>query len=63
MIAWRREALKEEALEIFLERTKEGHRQSDEHWNHFKGNNAETSERWVKRIIMGFSDRIDTVLN
>ena len=32
LIAWRREALKEEALEIFLERTREGH------WNCFKGN-------------------------
>ena len=30
---------------IFLERTREGHRQSDEHWNRFKGNVGETSER------------------
>ena len=29
---------------IFLERTKEGHRPSDEHYNRFKGNVAETSE-------------------
>ena len=31
---------------IFLERTRDGHHQSDEHWNHFKGNVGETSERW-----------------
>ena len=30
---------------IFLERTREGHRQSDEEWNRFKDNVAETSER------------------
>ena len=30
---------------IFLERTREGHRQSDEHWNRFKGDVGETSER------------------
>ena len=28
-----------------FERTREGHRQSDEHWNRFKGNVGETSER------------------
>ena len=28
-----------------LERTREGHRQSDEHWNRFKGDAGETSER------------------
>ena len=33
---------------IFLEteRMREGHRQSDEHWNCFKGDVGETSERW-----------------
>ena len=31
---------------IFLKRTRESHRQSDEHWNRFKGNVRETSERW-----------------
>ena len=31
---------------IFLERTREGHHQSDEHWNCFKGDDGETSERW-----------------
>ena len=30
---------------IFLERTREGHRQSDEHWNRFKCNFGETSKR------------------
>ena len=28
---------------IFLERTGEGHRQSDERWNRFKGNAGKTS--------------------
>ena len=30
---------------IFLERTREGHHQSDEHWNCFEGQIGETSER------------------
>ena len=30
---------------IFLERTREGHRQSDEHWNRFKGDNGNISEK------------------
>ena len=29
---------------IFFERTREGHGQSNEHWNCFKGNVGETSE-------------------
>ena len=29
---------------IFLQRTRESHRQSDEHWNRFKGNFAKTSQ-------------------
>ena len=38
-IAWRRQAWEQEALDkfIFLERTREGHRQSDDHWNYIKG--------------------------
>ena len=36
-VAWRREAWKEEALDDPLERTRQGHFQSDEHWNCFKG--------------------------
>ena len=51
-IAWRREAWKEDALE----RTRElGHHQSDEHWNHFKGNVEKTSER-PDRAHIGFSN-------
>ena len=30
---------------IFLERPREGHRQSDGHWNRVKGSFGETSER------------------
>ena len=44
---------------LSLERTREGHRQSDEHWNRFKGNVGETSER-RGGAHMGFSERIDT---
>ena len=47
---------------IFLERTKEGHRQSVKRRNCFKGNAGETSERWGWEH-MGFSDRVDTILN
>ena len=36
------------------ERMKEGHRQSDKYWNHFKGNLGETSDR------VGFFECIDT---
>ena len=44
-IAWRRKAWKEEALDDLPWRTREGHRQSDQHWNRFKGNVGGTSER------------------
>ena len=47
---------------IFLERTREDHRQSDEHWNLFKGNVGETSER-CGGARTGFSERIDSILN
>ena len=47
---------------IFLERTREGHHQSDEHWNRFKGNVGEISERGGG-AHMGFSEQIDTILN
>ena len=47
---------------IFLERMREGHRQSDEHWNRFKGNAGETSER-LGELILGFYESIDTILN
>ena len=42
---------------IFLERTREGHRQSDKHWIRFKGNDEETSQRRGE-AHMGFSERI-----
>ena len=41
---------------------REGHCQSDVHWNCFKGNTGETSERWGG-VHMGFSECIDTILN
>ena len=40
----------------------EGHRQSDEHENCFKGDVGETSERRVGAQT-GFSERLDTILN
>ena len=45
-----------------FERTREGHRQSDEHWNCFTDNTRETSER-RGGAHMGFSETIDTTLN
>ena len=52
---------------IFLERGGGGgggHRQSDKHWNRFKGNFGGTSERERRRgAHMGFSERINTILN
>ena len=47
---------------IFLERMRESHHQSDKHLNCFKGNVAETSEKWGG-AHMGFSEHIDTILN
>ena len=47
---------------IFLEMTREGHRQSDERWKGFKGHVGETSERWGG-AHMDFSGRIDIILN
>ena len=46
---------------IFLARTREGHHQSDGHWNCFKGDVGETSES-QGGVHMGFSERIDTIL-
>ena len=48
---------------IFLERTREGHRQSDEHWNRFKGNVVETSDTRGGAHYHGLSERIDTILH
>ena len=47
---------------VFLERTREGHRHSDEHWNRFKGNVGESSERRGGEH-MDFSERIYTILS
>ena len=47
---------------LILERTREGHHQSDEHWNSSKGNVVETSER-RGGAHMGFSEGINTLLN
>ena len=41
-----------------VERTREGHRHSDEHWNRFKGDVGETSERRAG-AHMGFSERLE----
>ena len=49
---------------IFLERTTDDHRQSGEHWNSFKGNVGGTSERrGGAHNCVGFSERMDTILN
>ena len=45
-----------------LDWTREGHRQSDGHCNRSKGDIGETSERRGGEH-MGFSERIDTILN
>ena len=47
---------------IFLEMTRDGHGQSDEHTDCSKGNVGETSER-RGGAHMGFSERIDSILN
>ena len=47
---------------IFLERMREGYRQVDQYWNHFKADVGETSER-RGGVHMGFSEHIDTILN
>ena len=49
-------------MTIFLEKSKEGHRQSDEHRNCFKDNVGETSER-RGGAHMSFSERIAIILN
>ena len=62
--------VKHQVYLIYLRRTHErqtvlkwqDHRQSDEHWNRFKGNVGETSERWGG-AHMGLSEHIDTILN
>ena len=62
LIAWRREAWKEEALDGLPWKNRERHRQSDEHFNRFKGNIGETSER-RGGAHMGFFESTHTILN
>ena len=47
---------------VFLEKMREGHCQSDERQKYSKGNVGKTSLRWGG-AHMGFSERIDTILN
>ena len=47
---------------FYRERKREGHGQSDEHRNSFKGNAGETSER-RGGAHMGFSESIAIILN
>ena len=57
-IAWKRKR-----PVIILERTKDGHRQPDEQWDCFQRQRfGETSER-RGGALMGFTERIDTILN
>ena len=50
------EGLKKEALEIFPEKNEKGPlRQSDEHWNRFKGNAGEPVRDGVERILTLYS--------
>ena len=47
---------------IFLERMREGHRQSDEHWDCFKGNVGKTAERQGgAHTFMGFFEHIGII--
>ena len=50
---------KEEAQVNFLQRTREGNRQSDEQWNRFKENLEKASG--IRGV--GFSERIEAILN
>ena len=52
---------KRKHLTIFVERTRDGHHQSNKHLNCFKGNIGETSER-CGGVLMGHSKRIDTTI-
>ena len=47
---------------IFLKKAREGHRQSAEHWNHFKGSFGESSKRQGEALL-GFSKGTDAILN
>ena len=64
-ISWRREAWKKEALGDLpwkYERERERDCQLDEHWNCFRGDLVDISERPGGAHI-GFSERIDTILS
>ena len=52
---------KSNCARFFLERNREGQRQSDEHWNWLKWNVGETYEK-LGGARMGFSEPIDTAL-
>ena len=57
------DSLEERGVERgFLERTRAGHRESDEHWIGFKGDVGETSER-CGGAHMDFFESMDTILN
>ena len=62
-ITWRRETREKEVQDVLLKRTREEHHQSDKHWNCFKGNTGETSQRrggtHILYINIGFSEHID----
>ena len=57
----RREVWKEEVLDNLPWKDERGP-SSDGHWNRFKGNVGETSDRW-DGVHMGFSEHINTTLN
>ena len=46
---------------IFLERTREGHRQSDKHWNCFKGNVGELLRDRVEEREVTLRDGVERV--
>ena len=62
MGGWRRKARKEEALDDLPWKDERGYRQSDEHWNCFKGDVGKTFERRGGAHMI-FSESIDTILN
>ena len=57
--AWRRKTWKEKLLTIFLERTREGHRQSDEHFNRFNKTGKKRMERKKKAALTLKTHKID----
>ena len=47
---------------IFVERARQGHHQLDQHWNYFRGNTEESSER-QGGAHMDLPGRVNTILN